>query len=799
MIQVASLYQAVDIKQTPAPLIIGERSNPTGSKKFRELLIAGDFEGCLQVGIDQERIGAHVVDLNAAWAGRDEEADLVHLVQMYGKTLKAPLMIDSTSPTAIAKALAAYPGRPIVNSINLEDGGKNLDTICELVKKYGSCVVALTIDEDGMAMDSDKKFEIANRIYNLVTEKHKISGDALFFDPLTFTVGSGDENLLDAAVQTLDAIKRIKAELPGCHTILGLSNISFGLPVPARKILNAVFLHEAVAAGLDAVIIDPTNCINLDTIDKEATTLARDLLYNKSESNTQPLMAYIQYFDEHELTEETQEEVELSPEQLIRERIMHGNQQDLPDILRMLLDRYSALEIVNQHLVSAMREVGVLFGAGDMLLPFVLQSAEVMRKSVDYLEPYMDKSDRSDAPTILLATVQGDVHDIGKNLVNIILSNNGYTVIDIGIKISAETIIETVKANPDIDIICLSGLLVKSAMIMQESMAKYKAAGLTLPILLGGAALTRKFVACDCAPAYDGPVIYCRDAFTGLKAIQDFEKGDLQSTSWENKERDGKVTTETKKSEIEILQSIPKAPFTGRKILDAAPADFLDLLNQQILFRGRWGYKRGKRSDAEYQQLLEETVFPEFNAIRERIVSENLLKPKITYGWFPCERNDEGLVVQSNEKLFEFPLPRQTREPNISLVDYFRNKEQGSDIVGFFIATLGEEPGKICKELYSADKYHEYLLFHGFCVETAEALAQYTHTLMRQELGIETRGQRYSFGYSACPDLDLQKPLFELLQAKNIGVELSSSMEMVPELSVSAIVLHHPQAHYFSV
>jgi len=799
MIQVASLYQAVDIKQIPAPLIIGERSNPTGSKKFRELLIAGDFEGCLQVGIDQEGIGAHVVDLNAAWAGRDEEADLVRLVQMYGKTLKAPLMIDSTSPVAIAKALAAYPGRPIVNSINLEDGGDNLDTICTLVKKYGACVVALTIDEDGMAMDSDKKFEIASRIYKLVTEKHKISADSLFFDPLTFTVGSGDENLLDAAVQTLDAIKRIKAELPECHTILGLSNISFGLPVPARKVLNAVFLHEAVAAGLDAVIIDPANCINLDTIDKDATALAINLLYNKSERDTQPLMDYIQYFDEHDLTEETKEEEELTPEQLIRERIMHGNQQDLPDILRMLLDRYSALEIVNQHLVAAMREVGVLFGAGDMLLPFVLQSAEVMRKSVDYLEPYMDKSDRSDAPTILLATVQGDVHDIGKNLVNIILSNNGYTVIDIGIKVSAETIIETVQNNPDIDIICLSGLLVKSAMIMQESMAKYKAAGLDIPILLGGAALTRKFVASDCAPNYDGAVVYCRDAFTGLKAIQDFEKGDLQSTTWKEKDPEGNTAPKKKKSEIEILQSIPQAPFSGKKIIEAAPSDFLDLLNQQILFRGRWGYKRGKRSDAEYQQLLDETVLPEFNAIRDRIVSENLLKPKIVYGWFPCERKNENLVVDSDGKQYNFPLPRQKKEPNISLVDYFRKSEQGSDIVGFFVVTLGDAPGEICKELYDADKYHEYLLFHGFCVETAEALAQYTHNRMRSELGIETRGQRYSFGYSACPDLDLQEPLFSLLQAKDIGVELSSSMEMVPELSVSAIVLHHPQAHYFSV
>ncbi len=801
MIQLASLYQAVDIRQVPAPLIIGERSNPTGSKKFRELLIAGDFEGCLQVGIDQEKIGAHVVDLNAAWAGRDEKADLVRLVQMYGKTLKAPLMIDSTSPDAIAAALAAYPGRAIVNSINLEDGGATLDTICKLVKKYGACVTALTIDEKGMAMDTDSKFEIARRIYALVTEKYQISADSLFFDPLTFTVGSGDETLLDAAVQTLDAIKRIKAELPGCHTMLGLSNISFGLPVPARKVLNAVFLHEAVAAGLDAVIIDPANCISLESIDKDATALALDLLYNRTQTNAQPLMSYIQYFDEHDLSEDTQEEEELSPEQMIRERIMHGNQQDLPDILRMLLDRYTALEIVNQHLVAAMREVGVLFGAGEMLLPFVLQSAEVMRKSVDYLEEFMDKSGRNDAPTVLLATVQGDVHDIGKNLVNIILSNNGYKVIDIGIKVTAETIINTVQKNPDIDIICLSGLLVKSAIIMQESMSKYKAAGLKLPILLGGAALTRKFVACDCAPEYEGPVIYCRDAFTGLKAIQDFEAGTLHSTTW-NRESTGQgeaAKSSKKKSAIEILETIPQPPFTGRKIINVAPTDFLELLNQQILFRGRWGYKRGKMNDAEYQTLLNKTVLPEFNKIRDRILSENLLQPQIAYGWFPCERQKDKLLVTADNKKYSFVLPRQKREPGISLVDYFRSKEQGSDIIGFFVATLGKEPARICKELYDNDQYHEYLLLHGFCVETAEALAEFTHRRMRKEMGIENSGQRYSFGYSACPDLDLQQPLFSLLQAGDIGVELSSSMEMIPELSVSAMVVHHPQAHYFAV
>jgi 5-methyltetrahydrofolate--homocysteine methyltransferase len=797
--QVASLYQAIDIGQQPAPLIIGERSNPTGSKKFRELLIADDYEGCLQIGIDQERIGAHVVDLSAAWAGRDEEKDLLTLVQMYGKTLKAPLMIDSTSPAVIEKALAAYPGRPIVNSINLEDGGANLDRLCRAVKKYGACVTALTIDEDGMAMDCDAKFKVAARIHKLVTEEHGISADSLFFDPLTFTVGSGDEKLRDAAVQTLNAIKRIKAELPGCHTILGLSNISFGLPVPARRILNAVFLHEAVQAGLDSVIIDPTNCINLDSIDKDAVALAMDLLYDRTDTNEQPLMAYIKYFEDHDMDEATEEKPDSSPEEMIRERIMQGNQQDLPDILRMLLDRYTPLEVVNQHLVSAMREVGVLFGAGDMLLPFVLQSAEVMRKSVDILEPFMDKDDRSDAPCILLATVQGDVHDIGKNLVNIILSNNGYRVIDIGIKVSAETIMETVHNTPEIDIICLSGLLVKSAMIMQESMHKYKDAELSKPILLGGAALTRKFVAMDCAPHYDAPVIYCQDAFAGLKAIQDFEKGTLRSTTWESKNRNSTTSTAKKKAPVTLLTKIPKPPFTGAQTTTAMPDDFLPLLNQQILFRGRWGYKRGKLEETAYQKLLEDTVVPEFKSLKQRIISESLLDPKIRYGWFPCYREDERLMVIHNGMDFAFPLPRQGREPYQSLVDFFRTKDQGGDMVGFFVASLGDKIAALCHELYAADKYHDYLLLHGFGVETAEALAQYTHTLMRQELGIAETGQRYSFGYSACPNLDLQRPLFDLLDAESIGVELSSSMEMVPELSVSAMVVHHPQAHYFAV
>lgn len=709
-------------------------------------------------------------------------------------------MIDSTSVGAIEGALAAYPGRPIINSINLEDGGANLDRICSLVKKYGACVTALTIDEQGMAMDCDSKFKVAKRIYQLVTEKHGISAEALFFDPLTFTVGSGDEKLRDAAIQTLNGIKRIKGELPGCHTILGLSNISFGLPVPARKVLNAVFLHEAVAAGLDAVIIDPTNCISLESIDKDATALALDLLYNRTENNDQPLMTYINYFEEHDLEEDKEADEDAPPEELIRERIMQGSQQDLADILRMLLDRYSALEIVNQHLIAAMREVGVLFGAGDMLLPFVLQSAEVMRKSVDFLEPFMNKSDRSDSATILLATVQGDVHDIGKNLVNIILSNNGYQVIDLGIKVSAEEIIKAVQENPEVDVICLSGLLVKSAMIMQESMHKYEDGGMKQPILLGGAALTRKFVASDCAPLYNAPVVYCGDAFAGLKAIQDFEAGTLTASTWEKKEGQQEDSgAARKKTDIQTLDAIPQPPFLGTRTVEVEAMDFLPLLKQQILFRGRWGYRRGKMTESEYQNLLKETVLPEFEAVKGRILSENLLTPKVRYGWFPCRRSEESLVVVNGTKEYTFPLPRQRREPNHSLVDFFRSEEQGSDLVGFFAVTLGERLAEICQKLYKEDKYHEYLLLHGFGVETAEALAQYSHTLMRKELGLGEVGQRYSFGYSACPDLDLQKPLFELLQVEEIGVSLSSSMEMVPELSVSAMVVHHPQAHYFAV
>lgn len=796
--QLSSLYHSIDITQEIPPLIVGERTNPTGSKKFRELLLANDFDGCLQVAVEQEKIGAHVLDLSAAWAGRNEEEDLVTLVKLFSQNLRIPLMIDSTSPDCIEKALMAYPGRPVINSINFEDGGTNLHKVCSLAKKYGACVVALTIDEDGMAMDAKKKFDIAERIFNVAVNQYGLAPSDIFFDPLTFTVGSGDNNLVDAAIQTLEAIRLIKEKLVGAKTILGLSNISFGLRPPARKVLNAVFLHEAVEAGLDAVIINPTNCISLDTIKEESRRLALDLLYNRQTVELSPLMTYIAHFENSSETAKKQEETEFNPEQQLFACVLQGSRKDIYDLLHILMDKYRPLEIINQLLVPAMKRVGELFGAGEMLLPFVLQSAEVMRSSVEILEPYMDKNSKNDAPKVLLATVQGDVHDIGKNLVNIILSNNGYDVIDIGIKVSAERIIEEAQKH-NVDLIALSGLLVKSAVAMRDSIPLFKEAGLTQPILLGGAALTRKFVATECAVNYPSQVVYCKDAFAGLKALQDMEKGELTSTTWNEYERKDSAIPGAEQLRIQPAENIPTPAAFGTTGMKAETKDFIDLVKTNFLFRGRWGYVRGNKSKEEYQDMLEKTVLPQYHAIRDRILSEDLLEPKINYGWFSCYKEKDTLYIDADSKTVKFTFPRQQNAPHRSLADYFNNKGNGADVVGFFVATIGSKINEITQDLYQKGEFHDYLLLHGYSVEAAEALAEYTHTMMRSEIGLQGTGKRFSFGYSACPDLNLQKPLLKLLRADEIGIKLTESLEMTPEQSVSAMVVHHSQASYFSV
>jgi 5-methyltetrahydrofolate--homocysteine methyltransferase len=812
---ISSLYQAIEIAQEIPPLLIGERSNPNGSKKFRECLLADDFDGCLRIGLDQEAKGAQVLDVCAAYVGRVELADLTHLVKLHAESLKIPIMIDSTNADCIEACLKIYPGRCIINSINLEDGGKTLDKVCRLAKKYGAAVVALTINEQGMAMTADEKVATARQIYELAVGKHGLRPQDILFDPLTFTIGAGDENLLDAAIQTLDGIRRIKEELPGVYTLLGLSNISFGLPPAARKILNSVFMHEAIEQGLDAAIIDAGKILPLAQVSEEDRVFCRDLIYNRGQGEeVSPLMRFIEHFSERVEGDDEEESEDQRPEEVLHQKIVRGDKDGIEDILSVLLDRYPPLEIVNLILVPAMRHVGELFGKGELLLPFVLQSAEAMKKSVAWLEPHMEKVDQEEGTKILLATVQGDVHDIGKNLVDILLSNNGYKVFNIGIKVPAETIIAKAR-ELDVDMIGLSGLLVKSAIVMQESLPQYREAGLDVPILLGGAALTSDFVATSCVPNYDAPVVYCADAFAGLKALKDFEAGQLTATAAAPKNGKPRLKPGVKDVNIDRSQPVPEPPFYGlRHVVDIDPAKLFPYVNEQALFRGRWGYRRTSSSSAEeYAELTRSKVTPLYESLKARSLEEGLLQPKAAYGYFRCYSQGDKVLVETGEDVMEFEFPRQQSPPYLCIADYYRTREEGGDVAAFFVVTIGDRIAEETKRLFEADAYHDYLMLHGFSVEVTDALAEYWHEEMRRELGINRdkpddmtgyvtqgyQGSRYGFGYPACPDLDAHEMLFKILEPEKIGITLTETMEMVPEVSTSAIIAHHPQAKYFAV
>ena len=805
---VASLYQAVELHQEIPPLLIGERCNPNGSKAFKEALLSEDWDGCLKLALDQEARGAQVLDLCVAYAGRDEAADMLQLTKLFSGSCKAPLMFDSTSPATLEMVLPLYPGRAIINSINLEDGGANLDRICRLAKKYGAAVVALTIDLEGMALTADKKLEVARKIYDLAVNHHGLRPQDILFDLLTFTVGSGDETMRDAAIETLKAIKLVKEELPGVGFTLGISNISFGLRPAARKVLNSIFLHEAVEAGLNTAIVDAAKVLPYASISEEDRKISFDLLFNR---HPEALMDFIDHFEQAVEEKDDDQESSLLAEELLHQKILKGDKEGLDDLLTTLRGRWQPLDIINNLLVPAMREVGELFGRGDLLLPFVLQSAEAMKRSVGLLEPYMEKLSDEGRTSILLATVAGDVHDIGKNLVDIILTNNGYKVHNIGIKVPAEEIIAKAK-ELQVDVVGLSGLLVKSALLMKDNLGQFQTVGLTQPVLLGGAALTTKFVAVDCAPNYQQPVVYCADAFAGLKAIREFEAGKLLSTQWE----ESSVTKNRPSPQQEILDRSfdpPIVPFVGHRLVtDVDVEKVFSYLNEAALFRGRWGYRRGKMSKEDYAELNTNTVLPLFYRLKDQLVNEGWLQPKVTYGYFDCVSEGDNLLISSDsgEKVFSFP--RQENAPGLCIADYFRNSAEGGDKVGFFVVTLGKQLAERTKQLYEADSYHDYLMLHGLGVELTDALAEYWHEQMRIEMGIQQdrgdieayvaqgyQGSRYGFGYPACPDLGAHEPLFELLHPEEIGVALTESFEMVPEMSTSAIVVHHPQAKYFAI
>jgi 5-methyltetrahydrofolate--homocysteine methyltransferase len=813
----SSLYQATELRQPIPPLIIGERTNANGSKLFRERLLADDFQGCLQIGLEQEANGAQVLDLCAAYAGRDELRDMTGLVRLFAGAVKIPLMIDSTTPEVVEACLKLYPGRCIVNSINLEDGGRTARRVCGLLKKYGAAVVALTISEKGMAMTAEDKVATARRIHDLAVGECGLRPSDLLFDALTFTVGAGDATLRDAAVQTLRAIREIKASLPGVGTVLGLSNISFGLSPASRRFLNSVFLHEAVEAGLDAAIVDAGKVLPLARIPEAERALCLDLLYDRPSAGEQgPLLRFIEHFKAAApaaAAEKPDAARFEGAEQAVFAQVVEGSKEHLEDNLAMLLQRLSPLAVINQILVPAMRRVGELFGRGELLLPFVLQSAEVMKRAVSWLEPLMEKGDARQQTRVLLATVQGDVHDIGKNLVDIILSNNGYKVINVGIKVPAETIIEKAREH-QVDVIGLSGLLVKSTLVMSESLRQFKEAGLSQPVLLGGAALTPRYVAESCVPEYGAPVVYCADAFAGLKAVRSHEEGRLTSTVWSAAGAGPAAKPGAREGDVARDNPVPAAPFLGARLAERVdPQAVLPYVNLQALFRGRWGYRRAKLSAEAYDELVAGTVRPIYDGLVRRAVEEGLVRPSVAYGYYRCCAEGDALWVEDGAARHAFRFPRQAEAPHLCIADYFKTEAEGGDVAGFFVVSIGDEIDREAHRLYAENRYHDYLMLHGFGVEVTDALAEYWHAVMRRELGIAGsepsdlngfvtqtyQGSRFGFGYPACPDLEAHRPVFAMLRPERLGVTLTETMQMVPEMTTCAIVAHHPQAKYFAV
>jgi len=810
--QVASLFSAIDLTQKPAPLYIGERANATGSKKFRDTLLADDYENAFHILTEQEETGAHILDLSCGYAGRDEQKDIAVLVPRMARECLAPMMIDSTSANIIENALKCYGGRALINSINFEDGGERAKQVVPMAKRFGAALVALTIDENGMAMNAAEKFAVAKRLVNFCVERG-LKAEELLIDPLTFTICSGDDTLRDAAFQTLEAIRRIKAELPGVRTMLGLSNISFGLKPPLRKVINAVFLHQAIEAGMDACIINVAAIVPLNEIPNKLRKGAEALLAN-DQTNGDPLENYINLFENVVEEEETAVE-ERPPNEMLTEAIIRGKAPWLKKAVPPLLKEQAAEDILNNIMLPAMKEVGRLFNDGIMQLPFVLKSAEVMKRAVDQIKPFMKKSEEGNAvPLVVLATVAGDVHDIGKNLVGIILSNNGFDTVDLGIKIPVEQMMETVKEH-NAAALGMSGLLVKSTAVMAENMKILEHAGLNTPVLLGGAALSEEFVHEACRPDYSGDVLYCKDAFAGLAAMQTLQKtGRLPE--YVAPTRDGigceipDAAGETESDEP-IARDVPVPDIkVGTWATDnISLCELWPYLDEGGLIRGAWGYKQSNLSDEEYQKLLDEEVYPKLDEMKKR--AKGIFEPKIIHGFFNC-RSEGDTFYLTNPKTGEeipMPFPRQKKAPFHCLADFFR---PDGDIAALIAVTLGRKIMEKEKELRETDRYQDYLLFHGLAVMTAEALAEYAHRQIRLLWGSDEGDltldeirenkldqSRFGFGYAACPDLAMNKVCCDLLNTDRIGLNVTELFMADPEVSTFALVTHHPQSYYFDL
>ncbi|HEY9679748.1 MAG TPA: methionine synthase [Drouetiella sp.] len=833
---VASIYTSVAMHIDPAPLIVGERTNTNGSRKFKQLLQKEDWDSMVAMARDQEKEGAHVLDVCSAYVGRDEVRDMNILTKRLNTEMQIPLVIDTTEYNVLEESLQLVAGKPIVNSINLEDGEEKMLRKVELITRFGAATVALTIDEAGMARPAEKKLEIAKRIYDLATGAG-IAPHDIIFDALTFTLSTGNEDDRKLGLETLKGIKLIKENLPGVHTILGVSNISFGFDPVIRQILNSVFLHYAVEYGLDMAIVNAQKILPLYKINEEEREYHRKLIFDERTDDYDPLFKLLEYYKLRG-GKSSVEEVDSGPkeiEDVLKKRIIDGNRVALDKDLKLALEKHTPLAIINDILLEGMKVVGELFGSGKMQLPFVLQSAETMKAAVAFLEPFMDRVEGSSLATMVLATVKGDVHDIGKNLVDIILTNNGYKVVNLGIKQPIENIIAAAVEHKA-DCIGMSGLLVKSTVIMKENLDILNQRDIGIPVILGGAALTRRYVEEDCRRVYKGTLFYAGDAFDDLRIMEAIaKKQDLTPFMGAPVERaQPAVAKETKteskngdsdnghdpvwRSDVARDQVIPVPPFWGSKIVEDVPLkEVFEHVNENVLIRGQFRVRQGSMSDAEYKKMVAEKVLPELEALKEKCIREKLLEPKAIYGYFPCRSSGKDLIVYHEDletEWVKFRFPRQDHGRYLCISDFFSSVEEGRfDVLPMQIVTMGDIASEYAQKLFADGKYTEYLYFHGLSVESAEGLSEVVHKRIRSELGFAAedspdkqkmfqqgyRGTRYSFGYPACPNLEDQVQLFELLKPERIGMSLSDEFMLVPEQSTSAIVVPHPEAKYFNI
>ncbi|MEW2704087.1 methionine synthase [Streptomyces koyangensis] len=836
----ASLYQTVPFRQDTSYLAIGERTNANGSKKFRTAMLEGRWDDCVEMAREQIREGAHLLDLCVDYVGRDGVADMTELAGRFATASTLPLVLDSTEVDVLRAGLEKLGGRAVINSVNYEDGDgpeSRFAKVTALAREHGAALMALTIDEEGQARTTEHKVAVAERLIEDLTGNWGIHESDILIDTLTFTICTGQEESRKDGVHTIEAIRELKRRHPDVQTTLGLSNISFGLNPAARIVLNSVFLDECVKAGLDSAIVHASKILPIARLEEEHVKVALDLIHDRRAEGYDPLQTFLELFEGVDTKSmkagKAEELLALPLDERLKRRIIDGEKNGLHEDLDEALTERPALDIVNDTLLDGMKVVGELFGSGQMQLPFVLQSAEVMKDAVAYLEPHMEKAegDEEGKGTIVLATVRGDVHDIGKNLVDIILSNNGYNVVNLGIKQPVSAILEAAEEHRA-DVIGMSGLLVKSTVIMKENLEELNQRGLAsgYPVILGGAALTRAYVEQDLHEIYEGEVRYARDAFEGLRlmdALIAVKRGVPGATLPELKQRrvrataSATVTEEPEegpvRSETATDNPVPTPPFWGTRVAKGIPLkDYASWLDEGALFKGQWGLKQNRAGDGpSYEELVETEGRPRLRGWLDELHTRNLLEAAVIHGYFPCVSKGDDLIVlddAGNERT-RFSFPRQRRGKRLCLADFFRPEESGeTDVVGFQVVTVGSRIGEATAELFAANSYRDYLELHGLSVQLAEALAEYWHARVRAELGfggedpvdvedmfaLKYRGARFSLGYGACPNLEDRAKIADLLQPERIGVHLSEEFQLHPEQSTDAIVIHHPEAKYFN-